>query len=96
MKFQIVDLEGAFSFSTADGSQDDHHVNREGPVFGVVEVQLHHLVEGEVAAAADLPEAGEAGGDVEALAVPVAVSGDFVGCGGAWADPTHFASQYVE
>src|SRR5919205_4157781 len=45
----------------AQGAEYDLDVEGERPVLYVVEVQPHHLFEGEVAAAADLPVAGHAG-----------------------------------
>src|SRR5882672_1246447 len=49
-----------------DGLQKDLHVQSQSPVVDVREVQLHPLVEVDVVAAGDLPQAGEAGADAQA------------------------------
>src|SRR5205814_7391323 len=55
-----------------DGVDQDAHVFGERPVANVEVIQSHALLEGEVAATEDLPIAGDAGCDTEALALPAA------------------------
>ena len=59
-------------------------------------VELHHLVERHVVAAGDLPQAGDARRDVEALLGPAAAAGRFVDPERPWADQAHLAAQHVE
>src|SRR5436305_1004861 len=63
-------LVGTFATQNrADGFQDDLDVQRERPVLYIVEVQADHILEREVAPAARLPVAGDAGDSCEALFV---------------------------
>ena len=55
-----------------DRGEEDFHIEPEGPLVDVGEVQAHPVVEvGNVVAAVDLPEAGEAGLHTEPAAVRV-------------------------
>src|SRR4051794_38208236 len=49
----------------------DRNVHPERPVLEVVEVEPHQVVEAQVRTARNLPEAGDSGKHVVALAVPV-------------------------
>src|SRR5512133_1732529 len=52
------------------GLEEDRDVEPDRPVLEVVEVEPHEIVEREVAAAGDLPQAGHAREHVVAAAVP--------------------------
>src|SRR5690606_35503044 len=79
-----------------DGAEDQLDVEPGRPVLGVVEIQLHHLVEGEVTAAVDLPQPGQARGDHEALVVPVLIGGDLGRNLRPRPDHAHLPNQDVE
>ena len=62
------DLVGALvTQERGNGLEHDPRVEGEGAVLGVGEVQVDGLIPGEVRAAGDLPEAGNAGADGEPL-----------------------------
>src|ERR1017187_5914279 len=52
-----------------EGAGENFQVEPEGPVVDVLEVEFHPLVEADLVAAADLPDAGEAGLHGEAAAM---------------------------
>src|SRR6185437_13314852 len=54
-----------------DRLREDEEVIRERPVLDVEEVETHVLVEGELAAAAHLPEARDTRGNLQAVELPV-------------------------
>ena len=63
-------------------------------IFGV---ELHNLFKvGDVAAAADLPEAGDARFESKTGAVMILILLPFVHGGGTGADQTHLVQKYVE
>src|SRR5437763_13705056 len=53
-----------------DGQQEDLQVVPEGSAAVVLHVHAHPVVEADGGAAFDLPDAGEAGGDLQAAAMP--------------------------
>jgi hypothetical protein len=55
-----------------------HIIERQRPVFYMVEVERDVFVEGRVVSGFDLPEAGGAGSNVEALEVASLIFLDFV------------------
>src|SRR5580698_8124829 len=69
-----------------DGAGEDFEVEPEGPVVDVLEVEFHPLVKTDLVAAADLPDASEAGLHGEAAAMPGVVVLHLAGNGRARAD----------
>ena len=63
-------IRSAHTEHRARGAEEDFEVEADGPILGVVNIEADHLLEGEVAAARNLPKAGEAGRHIEALPVP--------------------------
>src|SRR5205085_5476669 len=79
-----------------DGLEQDAQVERERPVLEVDEVEVDEVVEVELRAAGHLPQAGDAGEDEIALAVPV-VEHVVVAFGQrTWADERHLATKHVD
>ena len=52
-----------------DGFKEDFQVGFKASAFDVLKIEFHLFVEGDVTPAADGPDAGEAGGDIEAPSV---------------------------
>src|SRR5262249_35757599 len=78
------------------GFEDDLQVEPGRPVFDVVNIQLHHLLERQAVAAADLRQAGQSRLYVKAFAVPGFVTFNLVGDGRSRADQRHLALEDVE
>ena len=76
-------------------AQDQLDVTPEAPVGDVQVVQHQHLRERHLAAAADLPEAGQAGGEVEPAQAPVVHELVLVRDQRAGADQAHLTAQDV-
>ena len=80
-----------------DGFEEDLDIQREAPVGDVLRVQLDDFLKvRDLAAAADLPHAGDAGLDREARTVVELVFFPLVHRGRAGADEAHVAGQDVE
>ena len=83
-----------------DGNRPPHdfQIQPQGPVVNVFQIQPHPVAEiGDVVAAADLPEAGEAGFDAQAAAMrQIVKTFDFVHRQRARADEAHLAAQDVK
>src|SRR5438552_7841098 len=79
-----------------DGLEHDEQIVRDGPVLDVEEVEANVVVERELAAASGLPEAGDAGTNLEPIAVPVLVGGDLLGERRPRPDQAHLALQDVQ
>ena len=62
----------------------------------VFSIQFDLLFERDIAAAGDLPCAGDAGGDIETFALRKRVSGDFAGNRRARADEAHVPKQDID
>ena len=83
---------GAFAVDDdAEGLDEVHDVDPDGPVAHVPGVHGDALGECGVAAAAGLPHAGDAGADHVEVFDIFAVFGDFGLYDGAWADEAHFS-----
>ena len=63
----------------ADGAQDDLEIEPDAPVFDVGHVERDVAVEGGILASLHLPEAGDAGRDIEAAQMAELVLLDFAG-----------------
>ena len=74
-----------------EGFEEEDYVQPEVPVSDVPAVEADAFFVVYVAAAADLPHAGDAGADHEVVFFEFAVSGEFFGNDGAGADEAHFA-----
>ena len=71
-------------------------VQKQRPVVDVFHVELHPLLEGNVGAAVDLPEAGDARADGEAASMPVFVKAFVIPFGeGSGADKAHISFEDV-
>src|SRR5436190_13338390 len=79
-----------------DRLEEDRDVEPDRPVLEVVEVKPDEVVEAEVRAAGDLPEAGHSGQDVVPLAMPVLELRVVAERQRARPDETHLAAQDVE
>src|SRR5688572_749813 len=79
-----------------DRLQEDGDVEPDRPVLEVVEVQANKVVEAEVRAARDLPEAGQARQDEVALAVPRLELLVVAKRQRPRADETHLPAQHVQ
>src|SRR5437867_688581 len=73
----------------------DLQVEAERPVLDVVDVEHDPFVEAELAATADLPQAGDAGYDLEAAPLPLFVALDLVGDRWTWPNQAHLTPQHV-
>ena len=78
-----------------NGAQQDSAIECERPVVDVLHVQLHPGFEIERVAAADGPQAGEAGTHAQPAALPPLVLFHFVRNGRARAHQRHVALQHV-
>src|SRR5262249_61197813 len=78
-----------------DGLDQDRDVEPDRPVLEVEEVEPDEVVEAEVRAARDLPEAGHAGDDDVGLAVPGVEALVVAQRQRARADEAHLAAQHV-
>src|SRR2546423_1747703 len=79
--------------------KEDFHVQPDGLLFDVLDVVVDPFLEvgfTAIAAAADLPEAGDAGADAEARLAPGGAHLVFLFGAGARADDGHLAHQDVE
>src|ERR1017187_3331953 len=97
MRLQIPGLSAG-----AEAGQDDGHgavgdfeCEPEGPVVDILEVEFHPLVEADLVAAADLPDAGEAGLHGEAAAMPRIVVLHLGRDGRPGADEAHVADENI-
>lgn len=79
-----------------DGFEEDEDVHPDGPALDVFVVEFGAAFEGGLVAAGDLPEAGDAGDDLDVVFVVGAVHDLLVGQDGAGADQAHFAADDVE
>src|SRR5438105_4869532 len=79
-----------------DGLRQDEQVVRRGPVLDVEEIQPQVILEIEFAPSAHLPQAGDAGRDLEALHLPVLVPIDLVRQGWSRTHQAHLALQHVQ
>src|SRR3954469_18965049 len=76
--------------------EEDGDVEPDRPVLDVVEVEPHEIVEGEVRAARDLPEAGDPRQHEVALPVPVVQPLIVADRERARADEAHLAAEDVQ
>ena len=89
-------LAGAFvEEDDFDGFDEDEEIHPDGPALDVFIIELGAAGEGGAVAAGDLPEAGDAGGDLEVILVGGAIAITLVGEDGAGANQAHFATQDV-
>ena len=90
-------LHGAFAAEhVLDGFEDDAAVEADGPVLDILGVKADDLFKiGDVAAAADLPHAGDAGAEGQTGTVVVLVLLPLVNGGRAGADDAHVALEDV-
>src|SRR6476660_7704967 len=79
-----------------DGLEHDEQIVRDGPILDVEEVEANVVVERQLAAASRLPEARDAGADLESIAVPVLVGSDLLGERRPGPDQAHLALQDVQ
>src|SRR3990172_4178020 len=75
--------------------QQDLRVHEPGAVLHVPDVELDPLLPGKRGAPVDLGPAGQAGLDLEALALPLRVALDLIGEGRPRPDEAHVAAQDV-
>src|SRR3954465_12987046 len=80
----------------AHGPGKDFNIHPEARGFDITHVEFDLAGEINVAAATDLPEAGEAGLDGEATTVGKGIESDFAGDGGTRADQGHLAIEDVD
>ena len=81
----------------ADGEEDDLPVHPEAALLDVFQIQRHPLVKAHlVTVGCDLPVAAQSGGDVQPLALVVAVQLYLPGQCGARPHDAHIALQHVE
>lgn len=79
----------------ANGPDHDLEISPQAPVLDIINVQLHHIVKADFIAAADLPQAGTAGLDQQALLIIVGVLIEFARQARARADQAHGSAQNV-
>src|SRR5947209_694369 len=78
-------------------NQENLEVQPQRPILGVVQIQADHIVEAGPAAAADLPQAGDARLHLQNPApVPQVVSLKLVGDGRTRSDQRHFTLENVD
>ena len=84
--------------NSRDGQEQDFDIEPEGPVVNVLQVEADPFFEVDnFIAAADLPEAGEAGFDAQAAAMgKVAEPFDFIHREGTLTDEAHIAVQDIQ
>lgn len=94
----MISLCGSRSLQNGgNGLRQDFEVEPERPVIDVFHVEFHPFFEGNGAAAVDLPQAGDARADAEAVAVPVLIESLVIAHGKRpGADQAHVALQDVE
>src|SRR5207237_8085326 len=81
----------------AERAPDEVEIEAERPVFDVLQIQLHPVIERDlVTPGRDLPEAGEPGTDRKASVLPGLVPRDFAGKRRARPDEAHVAEQDVD
>src|SRR4051794_37454175 len=80
----------------AEGTGEDHQVERRGPALDVVEVELHALRPARLLAPRDLPEAGQARLGQMAALVEVIEEVGFLQQHRARSDDRHTAGEHVE
>src|SRR5450759_3353146 len=86
----------ALLYDRRHGLHQQLDVPAQAPAGDVHVVELDHLVEGDVAAPEDLPQAGDAGGDVEAFLRPAATLLGLFYPQGPRPDQAHVAAHHVE
>src|SRR5262245_37808291 len=79
-----------------DGLQDEVDVVLERPVIDVLHVEVHPLFEADLVAAADLPDARQAGAHREAAPLPGFVLGDLGRERRARAHDAHVSAEHVD
>src|SRR5208283_1732397 len=95
-------LTGIYDHSNATAENRDRRADKnfkvtlERPMLDVLDVQAHHLIEGEAITSTHLPQASHARQYIETAAVPVLIHFDFVENGRARTDYAHFAAQHVD
>src|ERR1017187_10620677 len=97
MRLQIPGLSAGAEAGQDDGhgAGEDFEVEPEGPVVDILEVEFHPLVEADLVAAADLPDAGEAGLHGEAAAMPRIVVLDLAGDGRTGTNEAHVPAENI-
>src|SRR5215212_7679437 len=93
---RLVSVGAAAGEDRHRGAEEDLEVEAERPGADVVEVEADHVVEGDLAAAADLPEAGDPGHRPQPPVLPVLVLVDLGGDRRARADQAHLAPEDVQ
>src|SRR5687767_3403242 len=68
--FMWMSVRAAAGEHCRQSPQDEPYVGPQRPIRDVKVVELHHLVEGDVRPAEDLPRAGDAGHEIEPAAPP--------------------------
>src|SRR5438045_6346303 len=79
------------------GAEEDFQIEPEGPVIDVLEIEPDPFAEiGDMIAAADLPEASEAGFDAETAAMGEIIKAlDFIDRQRTRANQAHFPPQHI-
>src|ERR1017187_4668105 len=78
-----------------DGASEDFQVEPEGPVVDVLEVELHPLIEADLVAATDLPDAGQTRFHGKAAAMPWVVVLHLGRDGRPGSDEAHVADENI-
>src|SRR5690606_7547085 len=79
-----------------NGAQQDLHIEPRRPVLRIVQVEVNHLVERQVASPVHLPQPGQAGPHQEPLLLPLLILLDLARQGRAWPDEAHIAPQDID
>src|SRR5690242_8823099 len=86
--------QAASAKQRGQGSRQDPKIAAEGPALEILHVEPDHLVERELVAAADLPQAGYSRSGVEAAQMPRLIELELVGQRRARSDDTHLAADH--
>ncbi len=79
-----------------DGLDQNFEIAKHAAAFDIFDVEPDLLVEGELGAASDLPEAGQAGGNLQTASIFVGVKLDFARQGRPGADEGHIALEDID
>lgn len=89
-------VDAFFAEDLEEGGQEDFHVEPEGSLLDITDVEFEFFFDGEVGTAGDLGQSGDAGLDFEAAFLSGVPFGDLGHVEGARADEGHLAKEDVE
>src|SRR5690242_8264885 len=93
----VVELvRSAAGKQRGDGLEQNLQIEPDRVVANVVHIETHTLLVGEIAAPADLPEAGESRLDGRQIVLPLAELGQLGHGDHTRADQAHLAAQHIE